>query len=325
MPRTVQACFEEFNREIVNLDTCQNGTANRSRDWLIGQIHSKCTAGVLPASYSEKDMKFGSFARKTKIRPLDDIDIMICYKGQGGKYRVTKTENVYDITMPDRIKVLSALRNDDDTLNSRKVVENLKAALINVPQYQNADIHRNKEAVTLQLSSYDWNFDIVPCFHTDTNFYLIPDGQGRWKPTNPRVDKLRIEEADKNVGMTRQIIRTMKFWKNRIWGKTLESYAFEQMILSIVERMELYDIQRSVYVILENLSTDIMNAIPDPKGYQGDLNTLNMEVRQTLSASAVRHAAMANNAYIAEVFEDDHAKAIGLWRNVFGNDFPIYG
>lgn len=325
MPRTVQACFEAFNREIVNLDTCQNGIANRSRDWLIGQIHSKCTAGVLPASYSEKDMKFGSFARKTKIRPLDDIDIMICYKGQGGKYRVTKTENVYDITMPDRIKVLSALRNDDDTLNSRKVVENLKAALINVPQYQNADIHRNKEAVTLKLSSYDWNFDIVPCFHTDTNFYLIPDGQGRWKPTNPRVDKLRLEEADKNVGMTRQIIRTMKFWKNRIWGETLGSYAFEQMVLSIVERMEIYDIQRSVYVILENLSSEIMNAVPDPKGYQGDLNTLNMEVRQALSASAVRHASMANNAYIAEVFEDDHAKAIGIWRNVFGNDFPVYG
>lgn len=225
MPRTVRACFEAFNREIVNLDSGENDIANSSRDWLIGQIHNKCAEGVLPASYSEMDMKFGSFARKTKIRPLDDIDIMMCYKGQGGKYHVTNTDNIYDITMPDSIRVLSGLRNDNGTLNSRKVVENLKSALFNVPQYQKADIHRNQEAVTLKLSSYDWNFDIVPCFHTDTNFYLIPDGQGKWKPTNPVIDKKRLEDADNNIGMTRQIIRTMKYWKNRIWGKSLGSYA----------------------------------------------------------------------------------------------------
>lgn len=325
MPRTVRACFEAFNREIVNLDSGQNDTANSSRDWLIGQIHSKCEAGVLPASYSEKDMKFGSFARKTKIRPLDDIDIMMCYMGQGGKYQVTDIENVYDITMPDRINVLSGLRNDNGTLNSRKVVENLKAALINVPQYQKADIHRNLEAVTLKLSSYDWNFDIVPCFYTDANFYLIPDGQGKWKPTNPVIDKKRLEDADNNIGMTKQIIRTMKYWKNRIWGRSLGSYAFEQMVLSIVERMEVYDIQRNVYVILEAMSSDIMKAILDPKGYQGDLNTLNVEERKLLSAIVARHATMANDAYIAECFYDNHQKAIGLWRNIFGDFFPQYG
>lgn len=324
MPRTVKACFEKFNREIVNLDSGQNDIANSSRDWLIGQIHSKCAAGILPASYSEKDMKFGSFARKTKMRPLDDIDLMICYKGQGGTYHTTEKANVYDIRIPDNVKVLSELRNDDGTLNSRKVVENLKASLINIPQYKKANIHRNKEAVTLSLSSYEWNFDIVPCFYTTTNFYLIPDSEGRWKPTDPRIDKKRVEDADANIGMVRQIIRTMKYWKNRIWGKSLESYAFEQMVLSIVERMEVYEIQRNVYVVLDALSSDILKAIPDPKGYQGDLNTLNVEERQTLSVSANRHAIMANDAYIAECIYDNHQKAIGLWRNVFGNNFPQY-
>ena len=166
MPYTVKACFEAFNKDIVNLDSEQTKTANSSRDWLIGQIHHKCAENILPASYFERDIKFGSFARKTKIRPLDDIDLMICYKGQGGTYHSTEITGVYDIRIPDNVKVLSELRNDDGMLNSRKVVENLKAALKNVPQYQKADIHRNQEAVTLTLSSYEWNFDIVPCFYT---------------------------------------------------------------------------------------------------------------------------------------------------------------
>ena len=326
MPYTVKACFEAFNKDIVNLDSEQTKTANSSRDWLIGQIHHKCAENILPASYFERDIKFGSFARKTKIRPLDDIDLMICYKGQGGTYHSTEITGVYDIRIPDNVKVLSELRNDDGMLNSRKVVENLKAALKNVPQYQKADIHRNQEAVTLTLSSYEWNFDIVPCFYTTTNFYLIPDGDGRWKPTDPRIDKKRVEDADANIGMVRQIVRTMKYWKNRAWDKEkLSSYAFEQIVLAAIENMEIYDIQRNVYVVLSQLSSAIKRCIPDPKGYQGDLNCLTREERQTYSEIAEKYSAIANDAYIAETFYGNHQKAIDSWRTIFGNDFPQYG
>lgn len=325
MPRTVKACFDAFNRDVVNIETNESKLANSSRDWLLGVIYQKCSAGQLPASYSERDIKYGSFARNTKVRPLDDIDIMICYKGQGGTYTTTNNTNVFDIEMPDNIEVLSNLRNDDGTLNSRKVVENLKSNLTNVPQYGKADIHRNQEAVTLDLLSYDWNFDIVPCFYTTTGFYLIPDGQGKWKPTDPRIDENRLARANHNVVNVRQLIRTMKYWKRRVWGSRLSSYAFEQLVLSIVENAELYDIQRNVWVVLSQLSSGIKRSIPDPKGYQGDLNTLTLQERMSFAETAERHTSIANDAYIAEMFYNDHQKAIGKWRLVFGDDFPQFG
>ncbi|MFN2423862.1 MAG: hypothetical protein ABR572_08815, partial [Cryomorphaceae bacterium] len=39
--------------------------------WLIG-------VDDFPNDYPDKHIKFGSFARNTKIRPLDDIDLMYC-------------------------------------------------------------------------------------------------------------------------------------------------------------------------------------------------------------------------------------------------------
>ncbi|MGS9273117.1 nucleotidyltransferase, partial [Salmonella enterica subsp. enterica serovar Infantis] len=60
-----------------------------------------------------------------------------------------------------------------------------------------ADIRRNQEAVTLLLVSKDWNFDIVPCFISSEDafgrtYYLIPDGYGHWKFTDPRKDRDRV-------------------------------------------------------------------------------------------------------------------------------------
>lgn len=105
----------------------------------------------------------------------------------------------------------------------------------------------------------------------------------------------------------------------------MSSYAFEQIVLAAIENMEIYDIQRNVYVVLSQLSSAIKRCIPDPKGYQGDLNCLTREERQAYSEIAEKYTAIANDAYIAETFYGNHQKAIDSWRTVFGNDFPQYG
>jgi hypothetical protein len=86
MPKTVNGAFSEFLSDKVNLDKDQTTKSRSSRDWLLGQIALFQSDSTFPKSYSEKDIHFGSFARRTKIRPLDDIDLMICLSGQGGHY-----------------------------------------------------------------------------------------------------------------------------------------------------------------------------------------------------------------------------------------------
>jgi hypothetical protein len=83
MAQTVNAAFEQFLSDKVNLDSDRTQTARGSRDWLFEQIASFQSDTTFPKSYPEIDIHYGSFARKTKIRPLDDIDLEPILKLEG--------------------------------------------------------------------------------------------------------------------------------------------------------------------------------------------------------------------------------------------------
>ena len=183
--KTVISAFDYFLKEIVNLDNNRTIKARSSRDWLINQINLIGESDEFPNLYAEKNIFFGSFARRTKIRELDDIDIMICLLAEGSTYNENSyfTENI-EINVPNSNNILQKLCHDgSNRLNSTKVINLFLKNIKNVNQYSSAEIHKNHEALTLKLKSYEWNFDIVPCFFTTTNtegktYYIIPDGSG---------------------------------------------------------------------------------------------------------------------------------------------------
>ena len=101
---------------------------------------------------------------------------------------------------------------------------------------------------------------------------------------------------------------------------------FEQMILTCANSMEFtIPFSQQVCVILSYLKNAIMGSVADPKQMQGDLNTLDAATRSTLSSRASRCFAIANDARILEVMEENNEYAINEWRKVFGNEFPEYG
>lgn len=328
MAYTIKGAFDTFITEVVNLNSDRNARAKRSRDFLWDNLKSIANGDNIPTLYTDKMMYYGSFARHTKISPLDDIDMLVAYSGCGGTYEILQDGSEYKINMPRGVKVLSDLC-DCGELNSRKVVENLKQRIAAVPQYKNADLHRNQEAVTVQLLSYEWNFDIVPCFYTTSNFYLIPNGNGRWKATNPIVDRDRLENANRQWnGRATTLIRLMKYWKRRKWCTQLGSYPFEQLVLSFIEshfgRVYQEDISIAVRDCLYYLANFITYPIWDPKGYQGDLNTLSIAERQQYSRIADNDYQKAVHAMSCMELNDMFS-AFTAWRKIFGDDFPKYG
>lgn len=117
MASTVNTAFAEFLKNTVNLDQDQTKTARSSRDWLVNQIHGFSGNDGFPILYNEMDIFFGSFARRTKIRELDDIDIMIALNAQGGSY--LETDGKVEITVADNAHDLLALCHEDSKkLNS---------------------------------------------------------------------------------------------------------------------------------------------------------------------------------------------------------------
>jgi len=123
------------------------------------------------------------------------------------------------------------------------VINKLLSKLNDVPQYEKAETSRNREAATLNLLSYAWSFDIVPCFFTspewdNRTYYLIPDGNGNWKKTDPRIDGNRVIVINQQQsGYALNLIRIVKYWNRRPTMPSMQSYLLECMLLNYTESL----------------------------------------------------------------------------------------
>ena len=328
MAKTVNEAFNILNKDFVNLDPDRTKVARGSRDWLIGQLISLPDKNIdFPKLYDNMSIKYGSFARNTKISPLDDIDLILTFSGEGSKYNMISYGKNYILTVPETANLLRKLCNDDGTLNSIKVVNKIVAALDKIEHYKSAEKHRKQEAATLSLSSYEWNYDIVPAFYTDTKYYIIPDGQGGWKATDPRVDQEKIDRINKkHSGKTHQLIRTLKYWNKRGAMATAPSYLFENIILNYLDGVDALSDYIDVNLInfWHSLKSSIYNEVQDPKGFQGNLNTLTYDEKVGIAKKANEAYTKGYEAYKIETEEKNQSKAINKWIEIFGDKFPKY-
>ncbi|ENJ6441611.1 nucleotidyltransferase, partial [Salmonella enterica subsp. enterica serovar Infantis] len=170
MATTVIAAFNEFMKDTVNIKKADTDDARASRDWLIGKMNDFEKDDKFPVSFPAIHIAFGSFARRTKIRPLDDIDLMFGLTGQGATYTIL-SDRITVTSSGEGSRLHSYRHSGADTVCSVRILNAFKNRLQDIAQYAQADIRRNQEAVTLKLVSKDWNFDIVPCFITSEDAF----------------------------------------------------------------------------------------------------------------------------------------------------------
>ena len=297
MVSTVDLAFIEFIKNTINLEPAQTKTARISRDYLISCISGFSSDSDFFNVYTEHNLKFGSFARHTKIRPLDDIDLMICFSAvsDGERRTYTKSTDCYYI---EGIKF--------DSQNS---------------------LLTDRTRYLKHLLAFLFLSDIVPCFYTDTGLYLIPDGTGNWKKTDPRIDNNRTTSINKkHKGRVLEIIRLMKYWNERKVTLRISSYMIECMILSYYEKLDVkenYWVDWELRDLFNVLAHDIYYSVPDPKGLQGDLNTIPWSDREKISTALAIAYSKAKEATALEL--TDQKAAINKWREIFGPSFPEYG
>ncbi|MCC4226288.1 hypothetical protein LL295_22635 [Vibrio campbellii] len=330
MAKTVNSAFQQFMTDYVNLEQDQVATARKSRNWLVTQLNNLPSKyDDFPALYEEKHKGFGSFARSTKKRNLDDIDHLVCMSANGVTY--TEIGDTIFMHVPDQCKPFNGLLQTDGTfLSSIRVVNRFVKYLNDIPQYQRADIKRNQEAATLKLTSHPWNFDIVPCFFTAPNsqgqtFYIIPDGKGNWKKTDPRKDQERTTRVNQlRDGKVLQAIRLMKYWNARPTMPSMGSYLLENMILDYYEQCTASQwLDFEAKYLLAHIRDSIFNEVQDPKGIQGNINNLDFDERFAIYNRAKKDYDSAVEAYNNETSNPNYA--ISKWRSIFGTNFPSYG
>lgn len=332
MALTVNSAFSEFMRDIVNLDPDVVSAARTSRDNLLDNIAEFNEHDGFFTLCSEYNVHFGSFARRTKCRELDDVDLMIGLSANGATYCSEDRWDNVRIFANTNDSAQKSCANDDGTLNSTKVTNQFKKKLESIREYSRSDIRRNGEAVVLNLKSKVWSFDIVPCFHTTTesngrDYYLIPNGRGAWKKTDPRKDKERITSTNQEKnGRLLELIRLVKKWNKVKNAKTIPSYLLETLMVNYTESVTELDpfIDFRFKRALRYIADNILGPVYDMKEIQGDINSLSFSDRFTLQAKAQADYEKACEAWEHEDAKN-HKQAIKKWGEIFGNDFPEYG
>jgi len=330
MATSVNAAFDIFLRDFVRVNPTRSDIAKASKTALVNEIGRFPNDGMFPTLHNELSIDYGSFSRKTKISPLDDIDLMIIMHGQNGYYTIYADR--IEITVNANATGLTGLCNDYTyILNSKKVNNKFKDYLSKVSKYEKADIKRNLEAVTLNLVSYEWVYDIVSCFVTTPDasgksFYLIPDGQGNWKKTDPRIDKERTISVNQAQTISvLDVIRIIKYWTKRPTMPTMKSYFLENLILNyygtVDKSQEYIDIE--IPNIFAHIYHNIHLALNDPKGFQGDINLLSSDERNKIKDKV---AIDYHKAIEAKQLETDGKmkESIEKWGEIFGDQFPTY-
>lgn len=342
MAITVSQAFNEFMKETVNLDPSRVVRARDSRNWLLDKINRfPQNDTTFPLLYNGYNLNYGSFERKTKTRPLDDIDMMINIDGDGCSYIETTVDDIKIHLVDNYIGRLNSLRHTtrgkENTLSSTRVVNKFVKNLGEIGQYSKAEIKRTGEAATLKLISFEWNFDVLPCFLTKPGqdgrtYYLISNGKGDWRKTDPRKDRKRLSSINQACnGNILNVIRALKYWNQRPHQKRMPSYLLETMISDYYQNeinfFRKNNVSKYVYLeivkVLEYLINNIYLTVRDPKNIEHNINDLDFSHQMDMH---IRLSNALGKAKLAQEYDavGKYKEAIRKWQDFFGADFPDY-
>ena len=150
----------------------------------------------------------GSYARGTKITPLDDVDIFYVMG------IAVKRDEHWHTLIECSLKFGEEFLDEDKNISSIKILELIKKEISKT--YSQSNIRRNNEVVNVYLTSYEVGFDIVPAFKIKNyDYYLIPAGgnSSKWKRSNPKKDEEILNILnEKHNGLLKNTIRIIKYW-----------------------------------------------------------------------------------------------------------------
>jgi len=247
------------------------GALNNLKETIVSKSKSNYDDDKIPQPLDF--IKFGSIARKTKIKPLDDVDV-IYVVGTAEKqlnnnmHTITKCSIGFDINKQEPINNISSLIFLND----------IKAAIKQT--YSSSDVRRNQEVVNVFLKSYEVGFDIVPAFYiTNFEYYLIPKGGGShwWKKTKPISGEIFFNRVNiKHSGQVRNAIKIIKYWFQKKKIKTPDSYHLEcGLCYSFYKTNREHSVLKdALWFCFANINyNNHLNSCPDPSGLGDNLTS----------------------------------------------------
>ena len=243
------------------------------------------------------DFLSGSYRRRTAIRPLKDIDLVL---------------------------VLDATRHRD--LRSeppQKTLGLVRDALARA--YPNAAPPRlQSRSVNIEFRGTEIGYDVVPAFRHDGGGYLIPDvDRGSWIRSDPERHREACVAANEATGgMLNPLIKLAKAINAR-HHRPLRSFHLEVMAYSAFQGRPI-DYPNGLRHLLAHLADRVLRACPEPAGLGPNIDQgMTSEERGKICREIqqwMRHADQALDA----ARRGDVAAAHRSWSSLFGPLYPAF-
>lgn len=288
MALLVPWAFSQFF-DNINLTVDHHNIAKSRRERLVS---------VLSRDFEILDsMAIGSIPKYTAVRGEADLDVMIVL--HYGKHVDGKKPS----------QVLASIRKP-------------------LAEYR-TDLRRNGQAVTLYYETWP-NVDIVPVARYMANdalqYYSVPDSVSEtWIYSRPDLHAQALADRNKTYGAEfKKIIKMIKWW-NKQHSDYLASYHIEVMALrSLIHTFE--DFSWGILQYFDAAAT----LAASPLWHEWSYADQYLIDRPGWRPEAVKRLETARDKaraawYATYGTNNEHAKAIGLWRQIFGEKFPAYG
>lgn len=267
------------------------------------------------------DFLSGSYARGTKLHPLDDIDVMIILDGTGlFPIGLENTHYVRGNAEGKNSPVHNYL-GSDNLLNSYSVLDAFQKTL--KLSHTDSVIKKNGQSINVKLNSYNLGIDVVPCFHikpidtSQQDFYYIPKGNRDpgWLKTNPKIDAtISTQLHDRHNKKLKSIIKLLKYWNRTKNNNRIRSYHLETVAWYVFysHASSVTSITEGIRYFFNNAGAYFVNQIQEATGFGGYVDTYMTPADRQLSITTLNNA---KNALQSQGI----LSSVNNWRVVFGD------
>lgn len=240
----------------------------------------------------------GSYAMGTAVRPLHESD-------------------EFDV---DVVLVLNLTQEDGGLPDSTATLQWLARRLRGNGPYKGKVEIKNR-CVRLNYAG-EFHLDVVPTVPSEGQKLMLPDKAGYWVATDPRGYMTWFAQRDSGSGgHLMRIVKYLKWWRHVGKQKKVTSVVLTALLAEHMERG--YSDAATLVETMESLNDwldmhDAKPVVPHP--------TLGTDMAERWTEKEFSHFKSSLGEAAAtgrEAFdEDDQAKSVELWQEVFGDQFP---
>lgn len=283
----IQKAFDQFDERLA----LPKGARKRAE-----AAHNKLRDQLKDAGVAAGSILQGSFARKTMLPPLKDIDIVVFLAAEHGHLK-------------------------DEAGGSDRAMDLIKSAIAAVNS--GATFGRSQHALKIDLDD-EFTFDLVPGFDTDIGHDLIwiaDREQDRFELSDTRRVTSLIQQRNQECGGSFiHQVRMIRQWMRNTFEWRLPGFVGECIAYAALTA-ELPHDEACEAAFTRGADLVSYGSVVVPGSDENVLDRLTETEVDWLKRELTKARDLANEA-LQLVSDGDETSAIDVWHSIFGDPFP---